>query len=499
MLVDNGVHGDSRVQKTAASAASAGWDVVLLGRSPNLKPQSWQLGQAQVRLLPVPTPLAKPAHEYRRHWVRGPFGYPPTGVAARRAQWVKAWRADLEVRLAALGLPGRSGGARRVLAGQALRSQLLAARVARLWVSFRHRQLNRARQARTKLDTPSDRFYTFFWQKLHGDRAWRRLDPTLWDYELAYGPEIDKLAPDLVHAHDFRMLGVGARAKIRAHGKGRRVRLVWDAHEYLPGIKRWTDNARWLPANIGHEREYSPHADAVVTVSEGLADLLRERHRLRESPTVVLNAPNADHGPEADDAPVPELRELCGIAPDVPLLVYSGAAAEQRGLGIAVEALPQLPGVHVALVVPRPEAPYIQGLLKRAAELGVSGRVHAVPYVPHWQVVPFLSGAQVGLIPIHHWPNHEIALITKFFEYSHARLPLVVSDVRMMAETVRATGQGEVFRAEDLPDFVRAVKAVLDDPEGYRAAYDKPGLLTDWTWEAQAVILDRLYQRLLSD
>jgi glycogen synthase len=32
MLVDNGVHGDSRVQKTAAAAAAAGWDVVLLGR-----------------------------------------------------------------------------------------------------------------------------------------------------------------------------------------------------------------------------------------------------------------------------------------------------------------------------------------------------------------------------------------------------------------------------------------------------------------------------------
>lgn len=34
MLVDNGVIGDSRVQKAARSAADAGWDVVLLGRAP---------------------------------------------------------------------------------------------------------------------------------------------------------------------------------------------------------------------------------------------------------------------------------------------------------------------------------------------------------------------------------------------------------------------------------------------------------------------------------
>ena len=99
------------------------------------------------------------------------------------------------------------------------------------------------------------------------------------------------------------------------------------------------------------------------------------------------------------------------------------------------------------------------------------------------------------MIPIHHWPNHEIALITKFFEYSHARLPIVVSDVRTMAATVRATGQGEVFRARDTADFVRAVRAVLADPERYRAVYDAPDSpLAGWTWEAQADRLDALYR-----
>jgi glycogen synthase len=101
------------------------------------------------------------------------------------------------------------------------------------------------------------------------------------------------------------------------------------------------------------------------------------------------------------------------------------------------------------------------------------------------------------VIPIHHWPNHEIALITKFFEYSHARLPIVVSDVETMAEVTRSTGLGEVFTAEDVDDYVRAVRAVLADPKRYRAAYDAPGLLERWTWEAQADALDQIYRRLL--
>jgi glycosyltransferase involved in cell wall biosynthesis len=188
---------------------------------------------------------------------------------------------------------------------------------------------------------------------------------------------------------------------------------------------------------------------------------------------------------------------MCDIGSDVPLLVYSGAAAPQRGLGIMVEALPQQAGVHVALVTNNHHREFMTGLVDRARELDVLDRVHVLSYVPHWQIVQVVSGADVGVIPIHHWLNHEISLATKFFEYSHARLPLVVSDVRTMAATVRATGQGEVFTAEDVDDYVRAVRAVLDDPERYRSAYDKPGLLDGWTWAAQAEVLNSVYRRLL--
>ncbi|MFG3689982.1 glycosyltransferase family 4 protein [Micromonospora sp. NPDC047740] len=496
MLVDNAVNGDSRVQKAARSAAEAGWEVILLGRSPVLEARSWSLGDAQVRLLPMPDPLARRRHEFRRAWLRWPLAYPPSGIAAHRAQAVKAWQADLAVRAAQLKLADPDTP-RLALRRRLLAAERLAAQATRKWVSFRYWQLTRAR-TRRRFRNPWDRAYTLFWQAVKGDGAWRRLEPGLWDYELAYGPVLDELRPDLIHANDFRMLGVGARAKIRAAAAGREIKLVWDAHEFLPGLRPWQDNARWLPAHMAHEREYARYADAVMTVSDGLAELLQRQHGLATLPDVVLNAPAADHGEDlVPDAPAPDLRALCGIGADTPLLVYSGAAARQRGLDVMVDALPQLPGVHVALVVNKPTGPYVSGLLARAAKLGVADRVHALPYVAHWQVVPFLSAADAGVIPIHHWPNHEIALITKFFEYSHARLPLIVSDVRTMAGTVRSTGQGEVFRAEDVADYVRAVRAVLADPARYRTAYDRPGLLESWTWEAQAKVLDVVYRRLL--
>ncbi|MEV8290888.1 glycosyltransferase family 4 protein [Streptomyces niveus] len=484
MLVDNAVNGDSRVQKAARSMADAGWDVVLLGQSPDRDRHRWTIGAAQVRLVPVVMTLAKRRRDYRRVILPRLFAYRRGGIAHHRRQWVKAWRADLLAR--------RSAEGRRFLIRRA------AARVLGRWVGFRHRQLALV-EGRRNPDSLPERLRTAMWRALLGDRCWRRLEPYLWDYEFAFGPLVDALEPDLIHANDFRMIGVGARAVHRARGRGRDVKLVWDAHEYLPGIKPRAGYRRWMPAHVAHEREYGRCADAVVTVSQPLAELLHQEHRLPRMPVVVLNAPGG--GPPADRAheKVPDLRELCGIDADTPLLVYSGALAPQRGLATLIESLPQLPGAHAALVVPAPDGWVVGKVLDHAAELGVADRVHPLPYVPHWQIAPFLATADVGVIPIHHWPNHELALITKFMEYAHARLPIVVSDVRTMAAKVRETGQGEVFRAQDTADFVRAARAVLDDPAAYRKAYDDPELLAEWTWDAQAAVLDGVYQGLLAD
>jgi glycosyltransferase involved in cell wall biosynthesis len=495
MLVQNGVQGDSRVQKQAKSAADAGWDVLLLGRAPGRQEVTWKLGEAEVRLLPFRHQSTR-AHEVRTPRLFAPLAYRFPAMARQRTQQVRVWRTQIGEIMA------RDAAADRTPAAATMRRlgllpRRVAVKVAGTWIGLRAGETRRVANRRAKMTSRLDRLTTAFWLKTMGDRAWRRLDPALWDLEINFRAAIDEFEPDLIHANDFQMLGVGARAKLRALGKGRDVKLVWDAHEFLPGIRPWNPHPRWHPAQIGHESEYMPYADAVVTVSETLADLLRDRHGLRETPQVVMNAPDVDEVREEAAEP-PSLREQCGIAPDTPLMVYSGGGALQRGLADMVRALPLLDGVHCAFVVSNLQSAFMAEVRALASELGVTDRLHLLPYVEYWQVVPYLSQADVGMIPIHHYLNHELALITKFFEYSHARLPIVVSEVETMSAMVRRTGQGEVCRAEDPEDLARAVTAVLDDPKTYRKAYEDGELLDRWTWKHQAERLHAVYRELLS-
>ncbi|MEV6176030.1 glycosyltransferase family 4 protein [Streptomyces sp. NPDC052016] len=499
MLVDNGVRNDSRVQKSARSAAAAGWDVILFGISNTREMQTWNIGDAEVRLVPKPSPLGPRKTDLKGLRYRSPLAYRSPQIASYRKQQVKAWRADLRFRAAAAkadgpGKPSAGGSAARLVVPKA------AAKATSKWVSLRSRATRRAKRKRMKFDTPFDKALIKFWQVSMGERAWRRLLPYLWDFELAFAKHIDELKPDLIHAHDFRMLGVGARAAVRLRGAGHPVKLVWDAHEFVPGLH--SHHERWLPGHVAWEKEHAVFADAVITVSPSLAELLVKGHKLKETPYVILNAPVKNPAPDevADVDPTPNLRELCGIDEDTPLLAYCGGINPVRGVETMIEGLTHMPDVHVALVSLPPSGkhfPATAKIIQLIEELGVGDRVHVLPFVPHWQVPEFLSTADAAVSPLHHLPNHELALSNKFFEYSQAKLPLVVSDIRTMAEMVEKTGQGEVFKAQDVEDYVRAVKAVLADPERYRKAYEDPELLEKWTWEAQAVVLDEIYSRLL--
>jgi glycosyltransferase involved in cell wall biosynthesis len=491
MLVDNPIVGDSRVQKQARAMHERGWRVTLVGRRLQRDdPKRGSFADVPARFAFVRNEAgARPAIE-RSTLLRSPLAYARTGKQRAADALADAAVASARFRIDVLSSTGRYRGARRVWA----RGLLAAARARRRFVDARVERSRALRTRRLRATGVPDRLAARWWMLVLGSRAWRRLDPGIWDWESAYGPVIDRLAPDLIHANDHRMLHVAARAKLRAAARGRTVKVVWDVHEWLEGLEvSATTSRNWLPAQVRLEGAFASYADSVVTVSDTLGAMLQEEHRLARRPEVVLNAPLMSGVVQ----PRQTLREAVGLAPGTPLLVYSGSVSVERSVDTVIRALPELPGIHFALVVNSAEHPVVQQLLALAAELEVGDRVHTAPYVPVDQIVPYLASADVGVHTLLHGPNNEIALATKFYEYAQARLPILASDVKVMAETTRRTGQGEVFEPGDPASLARAARLVFGDIPRYRKAFEDTEMMAAWTWEAQAEVLDSVYRRTL--
>lgn len=303
--------------------------------------------------------------------------------------------------------------------------------------------------------------------------------PILKDGEKTFGKVIDQMKPDIIHANDCDTLGLAMRAKRRAMIKGRTIRILYDAHEYVSGVHRKHPNWRLVMTNL--EGSSIKRVDAVMTVSETIAGMLTDDYQLKVRPSVVLNTPRRQQ-PEVD-ATLQTIRKKIGLSLGIPLHIYVGAAAPQRGLDTMVEALVTARGHHIGLVV-NPNAPYVKGLMKRAVELGVSDRVHVHPYVPEWYVSTFASDATSGVIPILHHPNHEISLVTKYFEYLHARIPIIVSDVRTMSEEVLLQGNGLVFTAGKPLELAERFVDITANRANFLAAITE-SMLNEYSWELQ--------------
>lgn len=156
----------------------------------------------------------------------------------------------------------------------------------------------------------------------------RRLPRTLWRI-LALGNIALRARgerPDVVHANDIATLIPGYLA-----ARTSRAKLVYDTHEYAVGVPYRKAVWAWLAATL--ERLLIGRCDAVITVSDGIAERLQERYGLKERPTVVMNVPDLPPPGEA-----PDLREEMGIG-SAPLVLHQGAVAEGRGGGNLVRAV----------------------------------------------------------------------------------------------------------------------------------------------------------------
>jgi len=499
----NAIDTDSRAKKFSMSLARLGYDVVVLSAEPDRSvtpPRHLTAcgpdGEVRVRVIGVPIPTThRDLHRYK--------------VAHRRRRSLKVvdWtpKDEYVTRVRELQARVRAAG-----------------RGTPRWALARAGLLLRRARWRTQ------------WAMDVGHRvAWRRWDavrvrstvlattrgtlPEIEDYATAFAPVLDGLTPDVVHAHHPLVLGAAVRAARRRRAAGGRCLVVYDAREDFAGLPvQEQGHPRRHAVLVREEARYIGEVDAVVTVSEPIAHTLARRYRLRRRPAVVLNAPVE----EPDRAPggaavrnLPTVRQVIGLADDVPLLIYSGAVSRARGVNVLVEALADLPGVHAVVVpVPHPH-PQLPALQARAAALGVADRFHVAPPVDQDHLLQYQSGADLAVFPIRTGSaNIEQALPNKLFESLHAHLPVVTCDAALVGAFVREHDLGEVFSfgaggestAPDperdraaAADLARAVRRALDHPRDLGGARWQE-LRRHYSWQGQEGAIRDLYGSLVT-
>lgn len=299
----------------------------------------------------------------------------------------------------------------------------------------------------------------------------------------------ENMSPEVVYTHDYNTIFIGKEIVKNLRAQGKFVYWVHDLHEYVRGLTTTDDEIRALA--LQHEDECIHIPDCLITISPMLSEKLTQEYSLSTPPKILFNAPKYDR---LNLSYEPTVRQVVGLEKDIPLVVYVGGVAKARGLHTAVDALPKLPGVHLVLVTNN-KGNYVESLKLSAKSNECLDRLHIIPYVPPEMVSSFVRDATVAIHPMIHYPNAEIALPNKLFEYMHSGVPIVVSDCDSMGRFVRKWKVGEVFEAENTEDFANVVRSVVDNRDAYVRHIREFSILNQYfSWENQDDFFNTLNQ-----
>jgi glycosyltransferase involved in cell wall biosynthesis len=201
------------------------------------------------------------------------------------------------------------------------------------------------------------------------------------------------------------------------------------------------------------ERALARRASRVVAITEALARFQIERVGLPAEKVEVIHygldeLPAAWGSNPADD-----------VGPDARVLLAVCRLEPQKGLDIAVRALPDIRARHPkAELVVLGEGPQRSELERLSGELQVP--VHLLGRVP--DVAAWLRRAEVLVHPAR-WEGFGLALL----EGMLASKPVVATNVSSIPEIVVNGETGLLVAADDESAFADAVTRVLNDPGSY--------------------------------
>jgi glycosyltransferase involved in cell wall biosynthesis len=274
------------------------------------------------------------------------------------------------------------------------------------------------------------------------------------------------------------------------------VPFIYDAHDFYTRMVELNERASFESRlHYRFRRKVESlcvrRAAAVVTVSEGIAALQREAYGCES--VVMRNVQDA----RLDQQPRASIRKALGLRPEDFLLVTVGQAKPGQALSEAFAAMRLLPErVHLAFLGKNYE-PYLEEIRRT----GLESRVHFVPPVLPYEVVPFIRDADAGLILYYPFSvNYVSCLPNGFFQTIAAELPLLYPELAEIKKIAARYEIGLPIDPQSPASIADAVTRLMEN--GFDMTRYKQNLFTasrELSWEKEEAILLDLISRTLTD
>ncbi|CBG40188.1 glycosyltransferase family protein [Helicobacter mustelae] len=283
---------------------------------------------------------------------------------------------------------------------------------------------------------------------------------------------------DLFIIEDITLLAFGLDYK-KSYNPS--LKILIDLREYYP--LQYENDPEWM-AGFGEFfgflcREFLPHVDFAITVSEGIAQKYKEEFGLH---CEVFHS-------------LPPYHELKPNPLKTPInIIYHGFLSPDRNSAFLLEIAHQLRGDFCMQILGLSN---IKGFLE-TLEKNAPKNVNFLAPVSMEEIIPFTNNFDIGILTLSpNTFNNAHALPNKFFEYIQARLALIAPPLPSLRDFLSLWQVGKMsqdFTPESLASTINALQK--EEIAAYKTASDRAAKILNTTENRQKIL--RWIEGLLS-
>jgi glycosyltransferase involved in cell wall biosynthesis len=268
--------------------------------------------------------------------------------------------------------------------------------------------------------------------------------------------------------------------------KIKKIPLVYDSHEYFTGVPELTNRPKIQRIWKKIESYCLPKVDHAITVNESIAQLFKEEYN--KDFNVIRNVPLITK-PFLSERE--NLRRELGLPLNKKILILQGAGINiDRGSEELVVAMSYLPD-YLLLIVGGGDV--IGDLRKIVSEKNLKERVLFIAKQPIEILRKYTAASNLGVtLDKANNINYKLSLPNKLFDYIHAGVPVLSSDLPELKRIVVGYDIGKISPDHDPKNISKMIDEMFSSEEQIKK------------WEANTVIAakdlnwDKEKERLLS-
>jgi glycosyltransferase involved in cell wall biosynthesis len=266
------------------------------------------------------------------------------------------------------------------------------------------------------------------------------------------------------------------------------AKLVYDSHEYFTGVPELAERKFVKGIWKTLERIFLPSVKYLFTVNNSIAELYRKEYNVNFK--VMRNVPLLQKMEFISKA---EGRKKYGLPADQFIYILQGSGINiLRGAEEAVEAMQYL---EYSTLLILGGGDVLNLLKEKVKQLSLSDKVIFKPRMSYQEMMQHTQCADVGLtLDKDTNINYRFSLPNKLFDYIHAGIPVLASDLPEIRKVVEVYKIGLITDTHD-PKSLSGIMKKMNDPlllAKWQAAL--PIAAKELNWDKEKSVLTETFQ-----